>query len=93
MLTSRKTLMSVRAGMSAGGEACGRQPAGEFGPGGDAELAVGAGQVELAGADAQKDRLADLAIGSPRRHQQGDLQFLGRPLLAHRRVPFRRSRW
>jgi hypothetical protein len=33
--------------------------------------------VELDGAGAQEARLADLAGGSPRRHQQGDLQSWG----------------
>ena len=37
--------------------------------------------MELDGAGAQEYCLADLGIGPPLRHQQGDLQFLGRQLL------------
>jgi hypothetical protein len=50
--------------------------AGEFGAGGDAELAVGAGQVELDRAGGQEDRAADLGVGLALGDEQGDLQFL-----------------
>jgi acyl dehydratase len=72
----------LRARPSVRDRSCRGKPAGELSAGGDAQLAVGPGQVKFDRPGAQEYRPADLGIGPALHDEQGDLQFLGGELLA-----------